>query len=75
MVVTQDYKTVTLSREHMALLKLSVAASISRAVQSQDDAVTLDIADEYAQKERDLRTIYSILVLSSDACRSHGGVD
>lgn len=64
MSVTQDYKTVTLSREHMALLQAAVAAAISRAVMSQDDAVTLDIADEYAQKERDLRTIYSLLVLA-----------
>lgn len=72
---TQYYKTVTLSAEHMALLRLAVSSAIGRAVMSQDDAVTLDIADEYAQRERDLRTIYSLLVLSSDVCRSHGGVD
>lgn len=62
MSVTQDYKTITLSREQIALLMLSVSTSIGRAFMGQEDAVTVDIADEYAKKERELRAIFALLV-------------
>lgn len=63
MSVTQDYKILTLSRAQVIELQLAIAAQVAFVRRVQEEAQTVDIADEYRQRELCLRNIHAVLVL------------
>lgn len=60
---TQSYKILTLSRSQVIELQLAIAAQVAFVRRVQEEAVTVDIADEYRQRELTLRNIHAVLVL------------